>query len=99
MLGSRWPICAGSTARSDLLSCRVDDPSDRFGKRKERDDEIPVAAPALGDGGIFCTPCPFGESLQGRVASVGVDCVIDRFERLRDGLAILAENPLNGGSD
>src|SRR5215213_7806773 len=50
----------------------VDDPPDRDGERKERDDLGPIAPPALGDRGIFAPPRADIERVERRLAGFGV---------------------------
>ena len=61
----------------------IDDPADAFREREERDDEVPVAAPALRDRRILLAPWAGSEGVERGQAGLGVDRAIDRPQRLR----------------
>src|SRR5215217_6334188 len=77
----------------------VDDPTDRDGERKERDDLGPIAPPALGDRGIFAPPRADIERVERRLAGFGVLCAIDRPQFAGDRLAVLPGGELHGMAD
>src|SRR3954452_8318677 len=55
----------------------VDDPPDRDGERKERDDLGPIAPPALGNRRVFAPPRADIERVERHLAGFGVLCAID----------------------
>ena len=46
----------------------VDDPADAFGEREERNDELPVASPALSDRRILLAPRTLCEGIESGLA-------------------------------
>ena len=77
--------------RVQRLDCigGVDDPPHAFGESEERNDEFPVAVPALRDGRILAAPLTLRKILEGSLAGGGIGGAIDSAQRLRDALAIL----------
>ncbi len=67
----------------------VDNFADAFGEREERNDQAPVAAPALRDRRILLAPRTLCEGVEGGLADLGIGRAIDGPKRLRDVLAIL----------
>src|ERR1700722_1739563 len=96
--GSDGPAQLG-VQRLDGVRC-VDNFAHAFGEREERNDKIPVAAPALRDRRILLAPRTLCEGIEGGLADLGVGRAIDGPKRLRDVLAILPSGkiPWNGGS-
>src|SRR6478609_8149590 len=69
--------------RVQRLDCigGVDDPPDAFGESEERNDEFPVAVPALRDGRILAAPLTLREILEGSLAGGGIGGAIDSAQR------------------
>src|SRR5450432_1752592 len=55
----------------------VDDFANAFGKREERNDQVPVAAPALRDRRILLAPRTLCEGVESGLADLGVGRAID----------------------
>src|SRR5215208_431872 len=88
----KWPRIL--TARLSFafrasMAFGVDDPAHRLREGEEGNDSVPVAPPGLRDGGIFSPPRAGIESVERRLAGVGVLGPVDHAQRRHDGLAIL----------
>src|SRR3977135_11279 len=66
-----------------------DDSPHALGESEERNDEFPVAVPALRDGRILAAPLTLRKILEGSLAGRGIGGAVDSAQRLRDALAIL----------
>src|SRR4051812_12818684 len=73
---------------------RVDDPAHRLREGEEGNDSVPVAPPGLRDGGIFSPPGAGIESVERRLAGVGVLGPVDHAQRRHDRLAIFPQDEL-----
>src|SRR3954464_2597009 len=73
---------------------RVDDPAHRLREGEEGNDSVPVAPPGLRDGGIFSPPGAGIESVERRLAGVGVLGPVDHAQRRHDRLAIFPRDEL-----
>src|SRR5690242_19006701 len=95
--GSDGPAQLG-VQRFDGVRC-VDNFADAFGEREERNDKVPVAAPALRDRRILFAPRTLCEGMEGSLADLGIGRAIDGPKRLRDVLAILPGGKIHGMAD
>ena len=68
--GSDGPAQLG-VQRLDGVRC-VDNFADAFGEREERNDKVPVAAPALRDRRILLAPRTLCEGIEGGLADLGI---------------------------
>src|SRR5579859_5708730 len=84
--------------RLDGVRC-VDNFADTFGEREERNDKVPVAAPALRDRRILLAPRTLCEGIEGGLADLGIGRALDGPKRLRDVLAILPGGKIHGMAD
>src|SRR5665213_1466434 len=77
----------------------VDNPADAFREREERNDQVPVAAPALRDRRILLAPRTLCEGVERGLAGLGISRAIDGPQRLRHALAILPGDKVHGMAD
>src|ERR1700691_1770000 len=77
----------------------VDDFANAFGKREERNDQVPVAAPALRDRRVLLTPRTLLGGVVNGLADFGVGRAIDGPQRLRDVVTILPVGIIHGMPD
>ena len=95
--GDRSKMALTSAVRRRCVC--VDNFAHAFGEREERNDKIPVAAPALCDRWILLAPRTLCEGIEGGLAYLGVGRAIDGPKRLRDVLAILPSGKIHGMAD
>src|SRR5918997_2212689 len=84
--------------RLDRVRC-VDDPPDAFGKGEERNHEVPIAPPTLGDSGILAAPWTLCEGVERGLACLSISRAIDGPQCLRHTLAILPGGKIHGMAD
>src|ERR1700741_5316875 len=95
--GSDGPAQFG-VQRLDGVCC-VDNFADAFGEREERNDKVPVAAPALRDRRVLLAPRTLCEGIEGGLADLGIGRAIDGPKRLRGVLAKLPGGKIHGMAD
>src|ERR1700730_1133640 len=82
--GSDGPAQLG-VQRLDGVRC-VDNFADAFGEREERNDKVPVAAPALRDRRILLAPRTLYEGIEGGLADLGIGRAATTKRRWRSSI-------------
>jgi hypothetical protein len=90
-----WKMTSGSNRAAQFGVKRLDgvrrvnDPANRGGKGKKRNDMLPVSPPTLRDGRIFLTPGRSVKLTEGLFAGVGIFRPIDFLQFGGDEFAVL----------